>query len=52
MKWMRVLIAALALALGAFFVYWWMEIRLLPTVRISHTIGKGNRIDLDWIEIN
>lgn len=52
MKLVRVLIALLGLALGAFFVYWWMEIRLLPTLRISHTIGRGNRIDLEWIEIS
>ena len=46
-----VILAVLGLALGALLVYWWMELRVLPTLRFSHTIGKGNAIDLDWIEL-
>lgn len=51
MKWGQWFLALLGLVLGALLVYWWMEIRLLPTLRVSHTIGKGNSVELDWIEV-
>lgn len=51
MKWGRYLLALLGLTLGALLAYWWMEIRLIPTLRLSHTVGKGNSVELDWIEV-
>ncbi len=52
MKWGRWLLVLLGIVTGAFLVYWWMEIRMFPTLRISHTLGKGNEVSIEWIEVN
>lgn len=41
----------LGATLGTLLVVWYVRVRKLPTVRVSYTLGKGQAVDLDWIEL-
>ena len=51
MKWERLLLATLSVIAGALLILWWLNDRRIPTVRVSHTLGKGSEVSLDWIRI-
>ncbi len=52
MKWERLLlIVALGALFGALFAVWWVNGRRVPTLRVSHTLGRGSQVGLEWIEI-
>ncbi len=52
MRWGRLLlIVVLGAAFGALFAVWWVNGRRIPTLRVSHTLGKGSQVALEWIEI-
>jgi hypothetical protein len=47
----RILLVILGATVGALLVVWWFNDRRIPTLQLSHTIGKGNSVSLDWIEL-
>lgn len=51
MKWGRFALATLGLFTGALLMVWWMNDRRIPTLRFSHTLGRGSEVGIDWIEI-
>ncbi len=51
MKWGRILLATLGVIAGVLIMLWWINGHRIPTLRVSHTIGKGSEIAVDWIEI-
>ncbi len=51
MKWGRLLLATLGVIAGALLIMWWLNGRQIPTLRVSHTVGRGTEVHIDWIEI-
>ena len=50
-KWGRLLLAVAGIVAGGLLVYWWVNDRRVPTLRVSHTIGRGNDVEIEWIRI-
>ena len=50
-KWMYFTLSALGAAATAFLVMWWINDRRIPTLRISHTVGQGNDVSVEWIQL-
>lgn len=47
----RMLLIVFGATVGALFAVWWFSDRRVPTLQFSHTIGEGNAVSLDWIEL-
>jgi hypothetical protein len=52
MKWLSRAALVLGVVVGVLFMYWWVRIRRVPTVRVSYTLGKGRDVDIEWIDLN
>lgn len=50
-RWWQVLLAIIAAIAGVFLVAWWLNDRRVPTLRFSHTLGRGNDVSIEWIQI-
>jgi hypothetical protein len=50
-RWWRLVLIIIGSAMGAFVVVWWISDRRVPTLRFSHTIGRGNDVNVEWIRI-
>ncbi len=51
MKWNRLLLPAVGVALGGLRAVRWCRGRRVPTVRVSHALGGGSDVSIEWIEI-
>jgi hypothetical protein len=51
MKWGRVVFATLGVVAGTLLILWWVNGRRVPTLRFSHTLGRGNEVSIEWIQI-
>jgi hypothetical protein len=51
MRFGRMALLAVGIALITVAIYWWVRLHRVPTLRFTFVVGKGASVDLDWIDL-
>ncbi|MGF1506526.1 MAG: hypothetical protein GYB64_03675 [Chloroflexi bacterium] len=51
MKWMPRAALVIGVMLGLGLAIWWLQERRVPTLRVSHTLGRGSDVTVEWITL-
>ncbi|GAB4481567.1 MAG: hypothetical protein Kow00124_29470 [Anaerolineae bacterium] len=47
----RIFVMVIGVMIGVLVAVWLANDRRIPTLRVSHTLGKGSEVSIDWIQI-